>query len=93
MHGCHSALAVHLEHAEVGCHVPLLSFPTDKTAMQTVHWHLIHTYFPNTSASANSPLNVHENCTEDEDFGLRDILYKKKKRVKADAEGQERDFT
>lgn len=81
MHDCHSAIAVNLEYTEVGCLVPLLSFPTDKTAMQTVHCHLINTYFPNTSASANSPLNAHENCAEDEDFGLCDISYKKKKKT------------
>lgn len=75
MHNCHSALVVHLEHAEVGCNVPLLSFPTDKTALHTVHWHLMNTYCPNASASTNSPLNTHENRAYDEDFGLRDIPY------------------
>lgn len=90
MHNCHSALAVYLEHEETGGHVPLLSFPIDKTALHTIHWHLMNTYCPNTTVSAYNHLNAHENCAGDEVLGLHEILFKK---VDGDSEGQMRDFT
>lgn len=93
MHNCHSAIAVHLEHAEMGCNVPLLSFPADKTALHTVDWHLIYTCCPNTLASANSPLNAHETVQMIKTLVSVTFHTKRKKRVKADSKGQQRDFT
>ncbi len=56
MLNCHSAPAIHFENAEVGCHVLCYLPLSDKTALYTVHWPLMNTYCPNTSASSNSPL-------------------------------------